>query len=126
MPDSPERRAGRDRRAEPRFRVKQPAMLLSKAAGTASVQVLDIGRFGLRVSIPFRLSLGDEVEIRLPDTTVLGVVRNCRCIRAIEFHVGIEIRHDDPSGETALDRSAILRKATILNRGLGIDRRAGR
>jgi PilZ domain len=101
-------------------------MLLSKAAGTASVQVLDIGRFGLRVSIPFRLSLGDEVEIRLPDTTVLGVVRNCRCIRAIEFHVGIEIRHDDPSGETALDRSAILRKATILNRGLGIDRRAGR
>lgn len=101
-------------------------MLLSKTAGTASVQVLDIGRFGLRISVPFRLSLLDEVEIRLADTTVVGVVRNCRCIRAIEFHVGIQIRHDDPAGETALDRSAALRKAKIINQGLGIDRRAGR
>ncbi len=102
-------------------------MLRSKTAGTASVQVLDIGRFGLRISAPFRLPLQDEVEeIRLADAKVLGVVRSCRCIRAIEFHVGIQIRPDDPAGETSLDRSAVLRKAKILNRGLGIDRRTGK
>jgi len=101
-------------------------MLISKAAGSASVQVLDIGRFGLRISAPFRLPVRDEVEIRLTDTTVVGVVRNCRCIRAIEFHVGIEIRYDDPDGETALDRSSVLRKAKILNPGFGVDCPAGR
>ena len=96
-------------------------MLLSKAAGTASVQVLDIGRFGLRISVPFRLPLLDEVEIRLAETKVFGVVRNCRCIRAIEFHVGIQIRCDDPAGESALDHSSVLRKAKMINQGLGID-----
>ena len=111
MPGDPKSRPGRDRRSQPRYRTNQPAMLVSKAVGSASVQVLEIGRFGLRISVPIRLPLRDEVEIRLADTTVLGIVRYCRCIRAIEFHAGIEIRHDDPSGESSLDRSHVLRKA---------------
>jgi hypothetical protein len=126
MQSDPERRAGRDRRSQPRYRTKQHAMLMSKDTGSASVEVLDIGRFGLRISVPFRLQLLDEVEIRLAETTVMGVVRNCKCIRAIEFHVGIEIRHDDPSDESGLEGSSVFRKAKVINRGLGIDRRAGR
>jgi hypothetical protein len=101
-------------------------MLISKAAGPASVRVLDIGRFGLRISVPFRLPIQDEVEIRLADVTAVGVVRNCECIRATEFHVGIKIKHDNSFAETSLDRSQILRKAERATRGLGIDRRSGR
>src|ERR1700733_13617088 len=124
MQDKAERRTGQDRRSHPRYRIKQPAMLVSKTAGSASVQVLDIGRFGVRISAPFRLPVLDEVEIRLPDAKGSGIVRNWKCIRAIEFHVCIEILHYDPAGQTALDRSAVLRKAKSLNQGLGIDRRA--
>jgi hypothetical protein len=101
-------------------------MLVSKIAGMAAVRVLDVGRFGLRVSVPFRLPLLDEVEIRLADVTALGVVRNCQCIRATEFHVGIKIQPDNPFTESSLDRSQVLRKAQRINLGLGIDRRSGR
>jgi hypothetical protein len=52
---------------------------------------LDVSASGLRVSVPFRLEVQTEVEIRIEGASVVGIVGNCSCIRANEFHVGIQI-----------------------------------
>jgi hypothetical protein len=107
-----EPKSGRERRAQPRFRVNHPALLKSEASGVAAVRVLDVGRFGVRVAVPFRLPIRDQVEVRIENTPVCGVVRNCFCKGGYEFHIGIGI------GESTLDHLPILQRAISLNRGL--------
>jgi hypothetical protein len=81
----------KERRTRARRRVSRPALLKSRAAGIAMVRLINASTSGLRISVPFLLPLGDEVEIRIDDAVILAVVRNCLCIRAHEFHVGVEI-----------------------------------
>lgn len=81
----------RERRAEPRQGTNYPTLLRSEQAGVAIIRVLDVSPGGLRVSVPFRLAIGSEVEIRIEGASVVGIVRNCTSIRANEFHVGIQI-----------------------------------
>jgi hypothetical protein len=39
----------------------------------------------------------------------MGVVRNCKCIRPTEFHVGIEISKTDAGGAEFLQQLTLLR-----------------
>lgn len=90
--NAPARQAtGSDRRLASRFRINHPTLLKSKVAGMAVVRILDVSASGVRVSIPFRLPLNSEVEIRIEDENVPGIVRNCVCKAATEFHIGIEL-----------------------------------
>ena len=93
---------GRERRAEPRQGTNYPTLLRSEQAGVAIIRVLDVSPGGLRVSVPFRLAIGSEVEIRIEGASVVGIVRNCTSIRANEFHVGIQIPPATASDEQFL------------------------
>lgn len=97
-----EARRLRDKRAESRYRINYPTLLKSKIAGVALVRVMDVSGFGLRVAAPFRLPAGTEVEVRVEGTAVRGLVRNCACVRAAEFHVGIELIQSDSIDERGL------------------------
>lgn len=94
---SSQAKGGRERRAEPRHGINYPTLLRSEHAGIASVRILDVSTSGLRVSTPFRLDVLSEVEIRVEGLSLTGTVRNCTCIRANEFHAGIEIRASSSS-----------------------------
>jgi hypothetical protein len=111
-----ERKGGRDRRAAPRYRINHPTLLKSQDAGIAVIRVLDVSSSGLRVSSPFRLELQTEVEIRIEDISVVGIVRNCTCIRAEEFHIGIEIPKAVSEDENSVQHLRLLRKVRVLNR----------
>jgi hypothetical protein len=63
----------------------------------------------LRVSVPFRLDTRTEVEIRIEGLSVVGEVRNCTCIRANEFHVGIAVRPPLENGDPVLHHLRLLR-----------------
>jgi signal transduction histidine kinase len=98
----PDSRPTREKRTESRYRINYPTLIKSKTAGVALVRVLDVSGFGLRVAAPFRLPAGSEVEIRIEATAVRGLVRNCACFRATEFHVGIELLQSDSMDERGL------------------------
>ncbi len=100
---------GRDRRTEPRHGINYPTLLRSEEAGIGIIRVLDVSASGMRVSVPFRLTLQSEVEIRIEGASVVGIVRNCSCIRANEFHVGIEIPRASADGEQFLHHLRLLR-----------------
>jgi signal transduction histidine kinase len=103
------KRAGRERRTEPRHGINYPTLLRSEEAGIGIIRVLDVSTSGLRVSVPFRLTVQSEVEIRIEGASVVGIVRNCSCIRANEFHVGIEIPRASASSEQFLHHLRLLR-----------------
>ncbi len=98
-----------EKRTEPRHAIDYAPLLRSETAGIASVRILDISGSGLRVSAPFRLDLLSDVEIRIEGRSVIGVVRNCKCIRPTEFHVGIEISKTDAGGEEFLRNLTVVR-----------------
>jgi len=112
-----EKRTGRERRAEPRYRINEPAVLKTQDGGVAAVRVLDVSVIGLRITAPSPLPPNTSVEIQFEDAKVSGSVRNCRCIRATEFHLGIAAA---PPG---LEDLRALRRAKLLNGGIAIDRR---
>jgi signal transduction histidine kinase len=85
------RKQGRERRTESRYVISYPTLLRSEDAGIAVIRVLDVSKSGVRVAVPFRLNRRAEVEIRIEGASVIGIVRNCTCIGANEFHVGIQI-----------------------------------
>jgi len=89
----------RDRRAESRHGINYPTLLRAESAGIAVIRVLDVSASGLRVSVPFRVIPRTEVEIRIEGTSVIGIVRNCTCIAANEFHIGIQIPHEASADE---------------------------
>jgi signal transduction histidine kinase len=100
-----------EKRREVRYRVNYPTILKSKTLGVALVRILDVSRFGLRVSVPFRLPHGTEVEIRVEDKSVRGLVRNCGCMKAYEFHAGIELLQSDSIDERGL--ADAIRRRTV-------------
>jgi len=63
----------------------------------------------MRVLMPFRLPLQDEVELHSENTTIGGVVRNCTCRSAIEFHVGIEVAESSQLALRVLKRTFLYR-----------------
>jgi signal transduction histidine kinase len=89
----------RDRRTEHRHGINYPTLLRAESAGIAVIRVLDVSASGLRVSVPFRLIPRTEVEIRIEGTSVIGIVRNCTCIAANEFHIGIQIPREASADE---------------------------
>lgn len=96
--------SGRDRRIASRQRINHPTLLKSKVAGMAVVRVLDVSTTGMRVSVPFRLPLNTEVEIRIDDHTISGLVRNCVCKAATEFHIGVEVLEPEAVGGRSFDQ----------------------
>ena len=94
-----DKKSRRERRAEQRHGTNYPTLLRAEMAGIAVIRVLDVSSSGLRVSVPFRLIPRTEVEIRIEGTSVVGIVRNCTCISANEFHVGIQIPHEASADE---------------------------
>jgi hypothetical protein len=121
-----EERRGPDRRSEPRYRVNEPAVLKS-TDDIAAVRILDISAIGLRVSGPGPMPLNTEVEVRFGGAKVPGFVKNCRCIRASEFHLGIltaPVADSEDQQPARLDHLPLLRRAKMINGGIAIDRRA--
>jgi signal transduction histidine kinase len=102
------KKQGRERRTEPRRGINYPTLLRSEQAGVSIIRVLDVSTSGLRVSVPFSLNIHSEVEIRIEGKSVVGVVRNCSCIRANEFHVGIEIPRATSDDEQFLHHLRLL------------------
>jgi hypothetical protein len=54
--------------------------------------------------VPFRLELKTEVQILVHDTTISGLVRNCLCKSATEFHAGVEITEAISDGDANFDQ----------------------
>lgn len=122
-----EQRTGRDRRAEPRYRINEPAILKTEVGGIAAVRIIDISAIGLRITAPGPIPVNTEVDIQFDGLKRPGFVKNCRCIRATEFHVGIITAPPAGSEEKLpmrLDDLRLLRRAKLMNRGMPIDRRA--
>jgi PilZ domain len=121
-----EQRTCRDRRAEPRYRINEAAVLKS-TEDIAAVMILDISAIGLRVSSPHRLPLNAEVQVEVGGEQIPGFVKHCRCIRAMEFHLGI-LTATAGSAENRqaarIDHLPILRRAKQMSAGMPIDRRA--
>lgn len=82
----------RERRTDCRYRMNTPSLVNSKSGGLAAGLVLEASLSGLCLSLPFALPVNSEVEIRVDGQTISGLIRNCTCIRAMEFHVGIELQ----------------------------------
>jgi signal transduction histidine kinase len=99
----------RERRTAARHRTNYPTLLRSESAGVGIIRVLDASASGLRVSVPFRLEVQTEVEIRIEGASVVGIVGNCSCIRANEFHVGIQIPLAAAADEHTLRHLRLLR-----------------
>jgi signal transduction histidine kinase len=110
------KKGGRERRIEPRHGINYPTLLRSEQAGIAIIRILDVSISGLRVSVPFRLNLHSEVEIRIEGRSVIGIVRNCTCIRPNEFHVGIAIRPASAGDEQFLVHLRLLRSEQRAHR----------
>jgi hypothetical protein len=83
-----EERRSRERRAEPRYPINEFSVLRS-TGDIAAVRVLDISAIGLRVTSVGPMPIGSEVEVRFGGVRVSGLVRNCCCLRAAEFQLGI-------------------------------------
>jgi hypothetical protein len=121
-----EQRTCRDRRAEPRYRITEAAVLKS-TEDIAAVMILDVSAIGLRVSSPHRLPLNAEVHVEVGGKQIPGFVKNCRCIRAMEFHLGIltaPAEGAESQRPARIDHLPILRRAKQMNAGIPIDRRA--
>jgi PilZ domain len=121
-----EQRTCRDRRAEPRYKIAEAAVLKS-TEDIAAVMILDVSAIGLRVSSPHRLALNAEVQVEVGGHHIPGFVKNCRCIRAMEFHLGILTASAEGAGNqrpVRIDHLPILRRARQINGGIPIDRRA--
>jgi hypothetical protein len=120
-----EKRNGPDRRSEPRYRINEPAVLRS-TGDIAAVRVIDISAIGLRVTSPCPQSVNSAVEVQLGGAKISGFVKNSRCIRATEFHLGIvtaPVAGAEEKVPARLDHLPILRRAKVINRGIPIDRR---
>ena len=104
---------GRERRTEPRHGINYPTLLRSEQAGIGIIRILDVSASGLRVSVPFRLTVLSEVEIRIEGASVVGTVRNCTCIAANEFHVGIELQPANSADEHFLQHLRLLRTERV-------------
>ena len=103
----------RERRKEARYGNSYPTLLRSEQAGVAVIRILDVSTSGLRISVPFRLNVHSEVEIRIEGVSVVGLVRNCTCIRANEFRVGVVLRPASASDEQFLQHLRLLRRASV-------------
>ncbi|MGD0132177.1 MAG: ATP-binding protein [Bryobacteraceae bacterium] len=113
---STERKNRRERRAERRHGTNYPTLLRAQSAGIAVIRVLDVSASGLRVSVPFRLIPRTEVEIRIEGTSVVGIVRNCTCVSANEFHVGILIpRETSEDEQERLNHLSLLRIVRVVD-----------
>ena len=110
-----QRGTGRERRTNCRYRINTPTLVRSETAGIAAGLVLEASTSGLCLSLPFRLPLNSEVKIQLEDNTVSGLVRNCLCVRAMEFHIGIEIPPTRFGGGQGLSHLRLLQRARALN-----------
>jgi signal transduction histidine kinase len=111
----PKKKHRRERRAEDRHGTNYPTLLRAESAGIAVIRVLDVSASGLRVSVPFRLIPRTEVEIRIEGTSVVGIVRNCTCISANEFHVGIQIPREATADEQErLNHLSLLRIIRVV------------
>ncbi len=112
---STEKKNRRERRAERRHGTNYPTLLRAQSAGIAVIRVLDVSASGLRVSVPFRLIPRTEVEIRIEGTSVVGIVRNCTCVSANEFHVGILIpRETSEDEQERLNHLSLLRIVRVV------------
>lgn len=121
-----EKKNRRERRAERRHGTNYPTLLRAERAGIAVIRVLDVSASGLRVSVPFRLIPRTEVEIRIEGTSVIGVVRNCTCIAANEFHVGILIpRETSPDEQERLNHLSLLRIVRVVDSDEELEEEAG-
>jgi hypothetical protein len=108
-----EERCSRERRAEPRYPINEFSVLKS-TGDIAAVRVLDVSAIGLRVTSVGPMPIGSEVEVRFGGVKVSGLVRNCRCLRAAEFQLGIDLAslctaQNNVPGR--LDHLSILRRA---------------
>ncbi len=101
-----------ERRKEARYGNSYPTLLRSEQAGVAVIRILDVSTSGLRISVPFRLNVHSEVEIRVEGVSVVGIVRNCTCIRANEFRVGVALRPAGAADEQFLHHLRLLRRAS--------------
>jgi hypothetical protein len=120
-----EQRKGPDRRTEPRYRINEAALLRS-TGDIAAVRVIDISAIGLRVTSPCPQPVNSAVEVQFGGAKITGFVKNSRCIRATEFHLGIvtaPLAGAEENAPARLDHLPILRRARQINRGIPIDRR---
>jgi len=105
---------GRERRTDCRYRINAPTLVKSKTEGIAAAFILEASRTGLSLSLPFRLPVNSEIEIRLEDQMLSGHIRNCTCIRAMEFHAGIQIGRPSIEEECGLTHVPVFERAKAL------------
>src|SRR5580700_11531583 len=108
-----EKRQQAERRSEPRYRVNEFSVLRS-IGDIAAVRVLDISAIGLRVSTAAPIPINTAVEVQLGGIKVVGLVKNCCCIRVAEYQLGI-LSGSQQVVPTRLDHLSVLRRAKLMN-----------
>ena len=86
-------------------------LVKSAIAGIAAARVLEASTSGLCLSVPFRLPLHTQIEVSLEGRSVVGHIRNCVCIRANEFQIGVEIFPEASPDPWGLRQFRLLEKA---------------
>jgi len=80
-----------EKRREPRFVTNDPAFIHSLNSLTLDitpVQVLDVSKLGLKVRTGQHIRTGSEIQVKLKDLFVLGLIRYCVPVGSF-FLVGI-------------------------------------
>lgn len=91
-PAIPDRRRGADRRTEIRMASKSSSATLCVAARPPiEVQIKDVSRSGIGITIPCPILVGSSVVVICGGLTISGSVRHCKERVSGEYSAGISI-----------------------------------
>jgi hypothetical protein len=103
-----------EKRTDQRYPVEEAAVMRIEGVtgGVYVVTVLDVSRFGLRVSCPVGWPLGTRVKVACHGAEVAGEVRYARDVEPDGYHLGIradKVSHAGQVQDGEIDVTAIFR-----------------
>jgi hypothetical protein len=103
-----------EKRTDQRYPVEEAAVMRVEgvAGGVYVVTVLDVSRFGLRVSCPVPWPLGTHVKVSCHGAEVAGEIRYARDVERDGYHLGVradKVSRDGQVLDGEIDLTAIFR-----------------
>lgn len=80
-----------EKRSDQRYPIEEAAVLRvdGVAGGVYVVTILDVSKFGLRVSCPVALALGTRVKVSCHGAEIIGEIRYARDVERDGFYLGV-------------------------------------
>jgi hypothetical protein len=103
-----------EKRTDQRYPVEEAAVLRIEgvAGGVYVVTVLDVSKFGLRVSCPIALDLGTRVKVACHGVEIAGEIRYARDVERDGYYLGLRAETVSRAGhplDGEIDLTAIFR-----------------